>query len=288
MIFGVILLLCVVIWFYPPVGDFNVENPSWNGLTAFSSQTNATPVTSMDKLPAQSQNTALIIIPYSEYTPAELEQIKNYVESGGTLLVMDDYGSGNQILENLGVNIEFVGKPLLDPLFDYQNKQLPIITDFKNTSQTANVSSVVFNHATSLRILANYTILAYSSGFSFIDENNNQEWDNEETVGAQPVAAYTQIGEGYVVAVADPSVLINSMINLNDNQRFITNLVRIQSSNPKIYLDQTHLINSPLSDAKTSLNLIYSAAASPIGIVCVVAALLAVMLYPFYRRNKND
>jgi hypothetical protein len=133
-------------------GDFRVENPAWNGLTEFSSQNNATVLTSLDNLPPFAKDTAVIIIPYSEYTQSELEKTKDYVESGGTLLVMDDFGSGNQILDSLGVNMHFVGQPLLDPLFDYQTKQLPIITDFTNTTQNANVSTIVFNHPTSLSI----------------------------------------------------------------------------------------------------------------------------------------
>jgi len=266
-----------------------VENPAWNGLAAFSSQNTAIILTSLNNLPSSSRNTAVILIPYNGYTPNELEKINTYVNSGGTLLVMDDYGSGNQILDSLGVNMHFVGQPLLDPLFDYQTKQLPIITHFTNTSQNANVSSIVFNHATSLSASANDTIIAYSSSFSFIDANDNQEWDPEETTGAQPVAAYTQLGEGYVIAVSDPSVLINSMIKLDDNQQFITNLVGIQSSHPQIYIDQTHLTNTPLDELKAGLNVTYVAASSPVGILVVITVLLVVTLYPFYRKgNKND
>jgi hypothetical protein len=276
----------MIVWFYPPTEDFQVENPFWNGLQTYCQQTNAIPITSLTDLPANTKQTALILIPYSTFTSSELSQIKNYVIKGGTLILLDDYGNGNQVLSSLGINTKFTCQPLIDPLFDYQNKRLPKITDFTNTPLDVNVSSIVLNHASTLTV-ADATVAAQSSSFSFLDTNNNEAWDENEPTGPFPVVAYTKIEQGYVVTIADPSILINSMINLDDNTRFLQNTAQLQSIDPQIYIDQTHLPTKALEDAKANLATVYEAAASPLGTILLVTALFTVTFYPVWKKVKR-
>ena len=122
-----------LVWFYPPTGDFKVKNPFWNGLSALSQQGKIMILNSLDNLPSIGKGSAFLVVPYMQFSDAELAQIRSYVSTGGTLVLLDDYGFGNQVLASLGLNMKFTGQPLLDPLFDYNNKWLPKITDFTNT-----------------------------------------------------------------------------------------------------------------------------------------------------------
>ena len=266
LILLILLCLSAVVWFYPPTGDFEADNPFWNGLSAYSSQAKAKPLDDLTNLPPVSKGTALITVPYEQFSQNELSQLKNYVSNGGTLVVMDDYGYGNQILSSLGLAMKFAGQPLLDPLYDYRNEWLPKITDFTATAVNANVSSIVFNHATCLEDTSNATVLASSSSFSFLDVNENGVFDSGELNGPFPVAAYVKIDQGYLVAVADPSLLINGMLKLDDNSRFINNIVNIQGPTSQIFVDQTHLPKSPLGNSKAFLAAVYEAVAYPRGI----------------------
>ncbi|MCW4025652.1 MAG: DUF4350 domain-containing protein [Candidatus Bathyarchaeota archaeon] len=288
LILSVTLLFAVIIWFYPPSSDFTVGNPFWNGLQTFSSQTKTTTLTSYDNLPTNPKGTTTIVIPYEPFTTTELSQLQKYISNGGTLLLLDDYGYGNQVLNSLGLNVRFTGTPLLDPLYDYNNKWLPKITDFKATSVGGNLSSIVLNHATSLNQTTGTTVIAQSSVFSFLDLNSNGEWDTDEPNGPFPEMAYTKVGQGYIVLVADPSILINSMINLDDNQQFITNAINIQTTNSQVYIDQKHLPATSLDEAKTTLTIVYNVIASPAGTICLIAVLLTVTFYPILRVKKYD
>jgi hypothetical protein len=283
---SIILAFSLIIWFYPPTADFKVDNPFWNGLETFDKQENANPIDTLSNLPDPATGTTLVIIPYTEYTETELTQIKNYVTNGGTLVLLDDYGYGNQILSSLGAGIQFSCQQLIDPLFDYHTKTLPKITDFTTNKITANVSSILFNHATTLEV-TNAKTVAYSSSFSFLDGNNNQVWEENEKIGPLPVIAYQQIGQGYVIAIADPSLLINSMITLDDNQQLINNAITFQSSNPEIYIEQSHLASTTLDQSKAALNVVYQAATSTVGTILLVTALLAVIFYPIIRKVKK-
>lgn len=121
----IILGLSVTVWFYPPTGDFRVDNPFWNGLSSFCDKAKVASLDSLGDLPSAGKGTALLVVPYERFTEVELAQVRSYVSSGGTLVLSDDYGYGNQVLGGLGLKIRFNGQPLLDPLFDYRNKWLP-------------------------------------------------------------------------------------------------------------------------------------------------------------------
>jgi hypothetical protein len=257
-------------------------------LQTFSSQTKTTTLTSYDNLPSNPKGTTTIVIPYEPLTTTELSQLQHYISNGGTLLLLDDYGYGNQILNSLRLDVRFTEQALLDPLYDYNNQLLPKITDLKTTPVSSNLSSIVFNHATSLNQTTGTTVIAQSSGFSFLDLNNNGEWDPDEPNGPFPEATYTKIGQGYIIIIADPSILINSMITLDDNKQFITNAINIQSSNPQIYIDQKHLPTTTLDEAKSILVIIYDAIASPGGTICLVTVLLTVTFYPIWKVKKHD
>ena len=86
---SLVVILCMValIWFFPSNGDFRVENPFWNGLSTFSSQSKITSVNSFSDLPSDSSGTTLFLVPYEPFSDDELSQLKGYVSGGGTLVV---------------------------------------------------------------------------------------------------------------------------------------------------------------------------------------------------------
>lgn len=283
----ILLVLSVIVWFYPPTGDFRVDNPFWNGLSSLGNQAKVVPLDSLGDLPSSGKGTSLLMVPYERFTEVELAQVRSYVSSGGTLVLLDDYGFGNQVLGGLGLDTRFTGQPLLDPLFDYRNKWLPKITDFVSMPLSANVSSIVFNHATVLIDTSGASVVAYSSSFSFLDVNGNGGWDSGEPSGAFPVVAYEEVGQGYVVAVADPSLFINSMINLDDNLQFVNNVVSIQGSTPRIFVDQAHLPKASLDEVKATLAAAYGVVASPLGTLSLIIVVFALSLKPIWRKRES-
>ncbi len=279
----ILVSMAALIWFFPVNGDFRVDNPFWNGLSSLESDTDLSPLNSFDSLPVEPEHTALLLVPYEPFSQVELEQLKAYVSNGGTLVVLDDYGYGNEVLKAVGLNVTFTGETLLDPLFNYRNKFLPKITDFTNNSAiTANVSSIMFNHASCLNNTDDVTVLAFSSRFSFLDTNDNGAWDSYEPTGPLPVAAYCKLSQGDVVVVTDPSFLINGMLELDDNLRFIDNIVGLHDAD-QVFVDQLHLPRTALDDAKSGLGVVYGVVASPLGTLTLIAVVLVISLKPMWR-----
>lgn len=256
-------LVAVVLWLYPSRTDYAVTNPYWNGLRRTGEQLGLQPLASLDLLADQARGTALIVIPYVSPSKVEFERLKRYVETGGVLLLMDDSGTANDVLTHLGVGARLSGQLLVDPLFNFKNGRLPRIADFTGGPITEGVESLVFNHATVIADIGRLTEVASSSLVSYLDSNQNGRRDADDPAGPFAVAAAGPVGEGYLVLVSDPSILLNSMLDLGHNRRFVRNLLRIAGADARIYLDEAHLPRAALDVAKNLLAQIRQMVALP-------------------------
>ena len=282
----IMLSLAAVIWFYPPSEDFGEGNPFWNGLKTFYNEFEALSINSLDDLPINPGETVLVSIPYLDFTEQEMERLKDYVSQGGTLILLDDYGYGNEILNYLEIDFRFIKYQLLDPLSNGQNEFYPRITTFASASVTENLESILLNHATGLSSSSLEGVIAWSSRFSFLDINNNSIWDEEEPKGPIPVAAAQPVDDGYVVLISDPSILINSMEGRDSNHKFIENITKIQSSDPEILVDQSHLSKTSLYNVKEGLDTARSWFSSTPALSGLIVAALIVTLRPLWIKKR--
>jgi hypothetical protein len=281
-----VLALTIVIWFFPPNGDFRVDNPFWNGFSTIDVKIKATTIDSFDNLPSNPAGTALLLVPYEPFSASELTRLSIYVSHGGTLVVLDDYGYGNQVLNAVKSKMMFSGISMLDPLFNYKSKQLPIIANLANNTITVNVTTIVLNHATCLNGTADATVIASSSSFSFLDVSGTGSSISNDPNGPFPYAAYQKIDQGYIVALADPSILINGMINQGNNLQFINNVVKLNGNEPQVFIDQGHLPTTTLDNAKADLAIVFAVVSSPFGTLSLIAVIIVLSLNSVYRKRE--
>jgi hypothetical protein len=114
-----------------------------------------------------------------------------------------------------------------------------------------NVSNITSNYPTSLIVKDNSVkILASSSRFSWLSTGNLERGSG----GSYPVIATTSSGNGTIIAIADPSIFINSMLPMTDNRLLLEKLVEnrniiIFDENmrmPLVSVVQYHIRNNPL------------------------------------------
>ena len=218
------LLLLVLLVTAPTPGlaagnDYLPYNTSWNGLSgldalarAAGTQLELLDQLSWDDLPA---GASLIII--HPRAAMKMSRIKPFVEGGGRLLVADDFGQARSLLESFHIRRQeqgVVAGALLDG-----NPNLPVATTGTAThALTKGVREIATNHPA--YFLSPYTTLA---GFG---------------KGLQQVLVAGKVGKGQLIALSDPSVLINAMLPWSDNRRFASNLVRalVPARGQPIYL----------------------------------------------------
>ncbi|MBI4180908.1 MAG: hypothetical protein HY528_03155 [Chloroflexi bacterium] len=291
LLFAVVTLILVIsllsVWFYPSVQDFMASNTMWNGVRSFSDNVSADNIESLDELPSLPKQAVLVAIPYLDYTDAELLKIKQFLADGGTLLLMDDYGYGNTVLAYLGVGVRFSNQPLLDPLFNYKNQLMPRITDFASELKESGIATIVLNHATSLTNVEPAKVIAWSSTASFLDTNENGSWDGGELKGPFVVAAELRLGQGTLALVADPSIMINSMVGRDDNYGFIRYLTRRGDEQEEVLVDNSHLTKMPLDVSKTRVTGGREMLSSPYALLGITALIFVVVSRYTIKKGGN-
>ncbi len=281
-----VIILTMVVWFLPLDDDFRTENPFWNGTKDINSSHPVSPLESLSDLPPSPKGSTLILIPYLNFTLPELEELNSFVVRGGTLILADDYGYGNQILEHLGLKSRFSGQPLLDPVTNYKNKWFPQILHLTSSPVTINTERLVLNHATGLTDVEAGDILALSSSFSFLDLNGDQTWQEGEPTGPLPVISRHSLGNGQIILIADPSIFINSMETMESNYILIQNIAAITTA--KLLIDQSHLPPSNLHQTKNLLAYLRGSLTTPLGTLGLVILALTITLMPLWRERRQQ
>lgn len=242
-------------------GAFGSYNPAWDGTSEFRSlaedgDADATIArnTSAYSTTDPDGTLAVILSPAERYGDGDATAVREFVADGGTLLVAEDVGpNGNRLLRAAGARTRFDGAPLRDER-NYENgPSLPVATTVRETATTAGVDDLVLNHGTAIRVNGttadesetpmaavdetNATVLAASSSYGYLDRDGDEALDDAETVARYPVVTVESVGEGRVIAVGDPSLFINTMLELGDNRAFAQALV---ASHDRVVLDVSH------------------------------------------------
>jgi len=282
---AIIILLAIIVWFFPSDEDFRTENSFWNGSRNISSSYSTSPLESLSDLPSSPQGSTLILIPYLDFTDVELEELKYFVTQGGTIILADDYGYGNRVLNYLGLKVRFSGQALLDPLVNYKNKWFPRIVHLKPSPLTSGIENLIFNHAACLTNVQTDDTLALSSRFSFLDLNGNEIWDEDEPTGPLAVVSRHNLGSGQLLLISDPSVFINSMETMAGNNNFIKNIAATTPAS--LFIDQSHLPPSDLHQTKNLLTRIHGFFITPTGTLGLVVLALTITLIPIWHKKQE-
>ena len=186
--------------------DFLPTNTSWNGLSSLDSMARARGsslelVNAVDwsALPPRA---ALIII--HPQVPLRMDRIRAFVERGGRLLVADDFGSAAPLLQQFEIQRVSSGTLKAKRVVD-GNRHLPVARSGPVAHElNRGVREIATNHPTYFR--SPYSTLA---GFG----------------RGQQLLVAGKVGRGQLVALSDPSVLINAMLPWAHNKRFASNLL---------------------------------------------------------------
>jgi hypothetical protein len=247
-----IVLIIEVLRFSQNTDDFSTYNPEWNGgeqiKNELSEKHTVISMPVFDDLSAYDPGTTAFIIlrPENNFSKKDRNIIKKFIENGGLLILADDFGSGNDLLNDLTPNIAFSNLLMLDDVNYWENITFPVIT-----SDLKNVSNITLNYPTTLIVKDNSVkILASSSTFSWLSKGDMDRGSG----GQYPVIASTSSGNGLIIAIADPSIFINSMLPMSDNRLLPGKLAENRKiiifdermRMPLVSLIQYHIRNNPI------------------------------------------
>ena len=240
---------------YPAVDDLMVENPFWNGLSrvyVLVDPVRVKDLTQLRTLVQDPENSTLLILgPSTSFSGEDLRALRVFVSGGGLLVLADDFGSGNEVLEGFGFEFRFDGALLQDQLLKDKNGLMPKVYS-RAGSYLRGVDSLVLNYASVFTAVEGADVLTWSSPFSYVTYEPALP-DEAVAGGPFPVVVERGFGEGKIVAVSDSSLFINSMIERGGNMACLLNLV-----SGEVFIDEGHSMPSRLTLMRAFLVSVYS------------------------------
>jgi len=233
------------------------------------------------------QNSVLCLIGSTHlFSFVDSSALLGFFLEGGSMLIADDFGSGNSILDSLALILQGSGWPtemfgpmpisairfdnglLLDADTNENGRPLmPVITTLNDGGAIFSSSHrVVMNFATGLSGINQSQAIAVSSANSWIVAEDvysliQQGVDPSSIAynasrgdqpGPFPLLAEIQIGNpgGRLMLLSDPSIFINDMIDRGTNRAFARELFTYLAQQANAYtivIDHNHLGWSPMA-----------------------------------------
>lgn len=184
--------------------DYRPDSPAWNGLSRFVEQAASqgcaiTPADAIDWTRLGARDVLFFVFPQS---PVDAEALGTFLTNGGRVLLADDFGAAAPAFEVLQLHrtparLEGVPREAGHP-------ELPIARVNLLTALGRSTPRLVTNHPAAFE-----TTLPATFALS----------------PAQAVVVEGRVGKGRFVALADPSVLINNMLEIEGNAAFARALI---------------------------------------------------------------
>jgi len=237
VVYGILILVGVSLMFMPlsvPVfksnAEYSVLNTQWNGLSSFGKllylSGDIKPILApYDSVNLGNLEGVLIVIgPNVDFSSREIEQLKVFLEKGNTLVLADDFGTGNQILEGLGLKERFSKTPIISLMYS-KTHEFPIVIDIRSKELSLGVERILLNVPAA--ILNSENGLAYTFNSSILGKS----------YGAFPIISEVKYGEGKIILISDPDIFTNNLFK--ENEAFIRNFVNYIKKGT-FYIDETH------------------------------------------------
>jgi len=257
-VFFLILFLSISAPIVVNESDFSIYNPRWNGCSDLAVKTREmgaftpnielaegkrTEVTQRElaEYDVDPNKTSIMIIgPRQEFSDESIEFVDQFLRNGGKLVLADDFGSGNTLLDGLETSSTFYSSPLLDLAFE-EKPEFGVAYDFEDHDLTKNVSQVMLNSPTAIDKDEDATTVMRSSKASWLDKNENRMKDEDESFEQYPLITEESYGDGELILVSDPSIFINSMQDRKDNRVLSENLLSyLSQGRSDIIFDESH------------------------------------------------
>jgi hypothetical protein len=148
-----------------------------------------------------------LLLLYPEKT-LDVDELSKFMRAGGRVVMLDDFGRGDSLLQHFGM--ERVASPRRPAEFLRNNPQLALAEPASAHPVVSDVSRVVTNHPTGL---------SHPDLSPVLKIRGNGEDD-------VVVAVAGAVGKGRLLAVGDPSIVMNSMLRYGGNKAFARGLVR--------------------------------------------------------------
>jgi len=262
--------------------EFSRFNTGWNGTSSFFGDIDRHHETAVYDPSgiASSAGPGLLLIIAPERQPGsqEISAYRAFLARGNTIILADDFGTGNKILNGIGSSVSILPGNLSSVDREYADPYSVVVYGVSNGSFVTTGTKLVTNRPAAID---GGTPLLMSSALSWIDTNGDKKINSDEAMGNFAVMVHENVGAGNLIVLSDPSIFTNAMYDAPENQDNRNLIHAVVKNNGTIFLDQ---MNSRTADAE-GISAIVGGIRSNLGfnVLFVFILVLVVMLAWRYR-----
>ncbi|MBY9005299.1 MAG: hypothetical protein KGD63_00915 [Candidatus Lokiarchaeota archaeon] len=171
------------------------------------------------------------------FSNIEIENILNYVRTGGSLFLISEYGGDYLQKTNLNdISGNFFNILFEDNIVKDENQRnincssILSVNSFPNHKITSQLREIIIGGSCSLLLRDNATTLLKLNDSAWAEkyDDNTNEWEKKTEKNKFIISACSKFGQGKIITLGDIDIFTNDPnigINKKDNKKFITNII---------------------------------------------------------------
>lgn len=174
--------------------------------------------------------TAAVYIPgpMTSFTPAEIRNLKKFVENGGAVILTVHVSYFMQdLLAEFGFQI--TGSPIHQKEYSFHNTDTDFLAPVVEASKlTEDVKSVAVMGTWGIRATTDKArVVVSTTQEAWSDLNGSGKLDEGDAQGSFGVVGFSELGKGIFILIADDAVFANALIENENNKKLLENISKI-------------------------------------------------------------
>lgn len=163
----------------------------------------------INELPKGFKGTLLIPLT-TELLENDYVVIKELINGGGHVIVLDERGYSNNLIKYLGIKASTTNYTVLDEVFKYLSRDYPVITLWVG----GEVLNLTTYRPTYIQV-SQPSVIGATSNYSYADLDSDGYYSLGDSMGSHAVIAYFPLGNGSLTIISDLDVISNELIDRN-------------------------------------------------------------------------
>lgn len=257
--------------------DLSRFNPGWSGTAAFYSLAGSMDAQihapgTPDPDPADRY---IIIAPKDASSSGIAEQV---LKNGGTVIIADEEGDANQLLQALGSRMRIVPGNVSSIDMEFASTRTIIARVSGNHTLLDGISTLAFNRPS---YIAGGTPLVTTSVLSWVDTTGTGRPGAGASLGRYTLIARDDRDPGEIILIADASLFATTMQQvrrLHDNGQLLRNML---DTNGTVSVDAVY---GKTADAEGPAYIIHKVKSAPISTIIAILLLMAIVIVAFRKQ----
>ena len=210
----------------PSPTPYSPYNTGSNGYSRLVREVNVRIIGSPVEVEADSPSNITVLVPLTrELDQASASVLQELLARGATVVVLDENGYSNSLLEALGIKARVECWKVLDEVSKLGDRAHPLVRVWLRGETSPMLLATYLPSYITLSTSRGLVGQGYTSSYAYADLDGNMYFSGTDRMGSYTIVAAWRIEGGTLAVIADLDALSNALFSNADNSRLLQSLV---------------------------------------------------------------